>query len=202
MGCHRAFGLGPSGIGSDIQERSAELAAKSSGAFKPDLRKDRRFPEQSVRDFVAQLRIADPKRVAGVIKRQGTRGTQTSVRVRLVQQKGGEAFGKLVPRDGQRELGHVAVVQRGRLRLIGPEVQMCLLLLVSAEGDVARSAARVGRRGWRGRRRTRRRRRWPALPPAEPSRSRWAPPLSAGAGQERTATRCLRCARPESTRLS
>ena len=37
---------------------------------------------------------------------------------------------------GQRELGHVAVGQRGRLRLIGPEVQMCLFLLVSAEGDV------------------------------------------------------------------
>ena len=49
---------------------------------------------------------------------------------------GGDAIGKLIPRDGQRELGHVAVGEGVGLRLIGPEVQVCLLLLVGAEGDV------------------------------------------------------------------
>ena len=41
-----------------------------------------------------------------------------------------------IPRDGQRELGHVAVGEGVGLCLVGPEVQVCLLLLVGAEGDV------------------------------------------------------------------
>ena len=49
---------------------------------------------------------------------------------------GGDAIGEFIPRDGQRELGHVAVGEGVGLCLVGPEVQVCLLLLVGAEGDV------------------------------------------------------------------
>ena len=48
----------------------------------------------------------------------------------------GEAIGKLIPPDGQRELGHVPVGEGVGLRLIGPEVQVCLFLLMGAERDV------------------------------------------------------------------
>lgn len=46
------------------------------------------------------------------------------------------AAGQLIPGDGQRKLGHVAVGEGGGLGLIRPEVQMCLLLLMCAENDV------------------------------------------------------------------